>query len=940
MISSSSSTSPSENITVVLEIYSGSFADGFGVTLQILDNGQIIHHYDKSARLTLPPAPKIPGLFEQWHDMNRAGDTLVRKMSSEKTQDLPRQMTPEYIQHLQEQHIPEDSIRGIKPVGEQVTHVNAKVWRQLADNLETSCKQWFEDQAFDYLSLKIQHPVEVRQDSSVPIIINPQTEDPTQNYILKNLPWHDWWSLFKELKHSEFALFGKFRRRTSHLEAPIRILAIFGNHSQLNLGQDKEALSRLEARGAKIKPLLEPGETELKRTLADGQWNILFFAGHSSSEGDSGMIQINRSTTLSLAELSPSFLRAVDNGLKLAIFNSCDGLSIAQFLADKAAIPTSIVMRQPLPDQIAGQFLLDFLTQFSQGTPLYRSVRLAREKLPSQHDFPAVDWLPTVCANPNQPEFIWPSESIVPPPPDPPSSPPKSRWHKKKTILVLLFLLGLAMVLWIGKIVSPPAGETDIVLEPLISQGENIVEDTRISLSDPYLSLKNQGIEAFIKGDYDTAYQNFRSLRQQAKRDKDSVSKAIATPALAALQDYESLIYSNNSLVLKHQQENPGLPVYNIAIAAPFNFEAGISIAYGVAHAQDVFVNRQKLNLLVTLANDSNNEDQAQAVAEALSNDGKMLAAVGHYTSANSCAALQKYDPQNLVLMSPTSTTVNLASRIECGGNKNGVFFRTVSTTRVEAETLVNYLIKDLAIAQPKIAMFYNPNELFSRNVAEQFQQVVQAFGGKVTSYDLSDPKFKTNQLPTEARGADALVILPDGGTNNTNAFDKGIDVLKLNAGEKPVLAGNVFYLKEVLDQVDAEAVVDRMFIAVDWHPKQCGAEEFSQQTREYWGGDLNRRTALAYEAVQAIAQAITQSTKGEVDPTTAVTRQRIRQKLAETGIQKNTAAESATMEDTLISFDALGDRNEITTRQIVTVAESNDQLRFELVNQGDCQPE
>ncbi|MEM8863903.1 MAG: hypothetical protein AAGD96_36805, partial [Chloroflexota bacterium] len=149
MISSPSSTPYSENITVILEIYRGSFADGFGVTLKILDNGQIIHHYDKSAQLTLPPAPEIPSLFEKWRDMNKAGDTLVRKLSSRQEPPLPpRKITPEYIQHLQEQNIQEDSIRGIKPVGTQVTHVNAKAWRELADDLEAKCKQWFENQAF------------------------------------------------------------------------------------------------------------------------------------------------------------------------------------------------------------------------------------------------------------------------------------------------------------------------------------------------------------------------------------------------------------------------------------------------------------------------------------------------------------------------------------------------------------------------------------------------------------------------------------------------------------------------------------------------------------------------------------------------------------------------------------------------------------------------
>ena len=471
----------------------------------------------------------------------------------------------------------------------------------------------------------------------------------------------------------------------------------------------------------------------------------------------------------------------------------------------------------------------------------------------------------------------------------------------------------------------------------LVSQGENVIEDTMITLTDPYHSLKRQGIEAFIEEDYDTAYQDFNSLRQQAKRDKDSSNQAIAQPALAALQDYESLIYRNNALVLRQQQQNPDRPVYTIGLAAPLNFDAGVGIAYGVAHAQDVLVNEQGLNLLVTMANDSNNEEQAKAVAAELANDENILAVVGHYTSPNSCAALNQYNPAGLVLVAPTSTTVNLASRPECSGNSNQVFFRTVSTTRVEAETLVNYLIDELAIAQPNVAVFYNFDELFSRNLAEQFKQVINAFGGTTTSHNLANPDWPTDQMPTEAQSADALVMLPDGGTNNRDAFDQAIDLLKVNRGEKPVLGANTLYLKDVLEDVAPEAIVNQLFIAVDWHPKQKGAEAFSQEVRDYWGGDLSRRTALTYEAVQAIAQAITLSVAEADDPTTDVTRQSIRQKLAETGIRPETAARSATCKGLLISFDPLGDRNEITTRQIVTVAENNGQLRFDLATQDDC---
>jgi hypothetical protein len=52
--------------------------------------------------------------------------------------------------------------------------------------------------------------------------------------------------------------------------------------------------------------------------------------------------------------------RAITQGLKLAIFNSCDGLGLADYLTD-LQIPQTIFMREPVPDRVAHEFLKNFL---------------------------------------------------------------------------------------------------------------------------------------------------------------------------------------------------------------------------------------------------------------------------------------------------------------------------------------------------------------------------------------------------------------------------------------------------------------------------------------------------------------------------------------------------------------------------------------------------
>ncbi|MHC5746735.1 MAG: CHAT domain-containing protein [Nostoc sp.] len=69
--------------------------------------------------------------------------------------------------------------------------------------------------------------------------------------------------------------------------------------------------------------------------------------------------------------------KAIESGLHLAIFNSCDGLGLAEALED-LHIPQVIVMREPVPDLVAQEFLKHFLTEFSNGQSLYSALREAR----------------------------------------------------------------------------------------------------------------------------------------------------------------------------------------------------------------------------------------------------------------------------------------------------------------------------------------------------------------------------------------------------------------------------------------------------------------------------------------------------------------------------------------------------------------------------------
>ncbi|MFB2897573.1 CHASE2 domain-containing protein, partial [Aerosakkonemataceae cyanobacterium BLCC-F50] len=101
---------------------------------------------------------------------------------------------------------------------------------------------------------------------------------------------------------------------------------------------------------------------------------------------------------------------AIKRGLSLAIFNSCEGLGLACQLIS-LHIPQMIVMREPVPDLVAQEFLKHFLEGFSQGESFYLAVREAGERLQGlESDFPCASWLPVICQNPAESPLVWPEK--------------------------------------------------------------------------------------------------------------------------------------------------------------------------------------------------------------------------------------------------------------------------------------------------------------------------------------------------------------------------------------------------------------------------------------------------------------------------------------------------------------------------------------------------
>ncbi|NJO40534.1 MAG: ABC transporter substrate-binding protein [Cyanobacteria bacterium CRU_2_1] len=855
------------NIVVVLEIGSGTFNQGFPVTLRILEEGRMIRQERHCPRI--PVAPHIPVLYENWQGKyNKLG-------------------------HL----------RKIHPVPKQVTHESMIQGCQSAtEELENYLRQWFRHDLFQSLRDRILAQAEVKHDNSVPIVIDVDTGNPEQDTLLRKLPWH-LWDLFDQLRHAEVVLNAGFNRPIAPLGQSVKILAIFGSsEGGLELPQDAAELEQLQQKGTEITRLDQPTREALHTCLCSQAWDILFFAGHSSSEEHSrtGYIQIRDDKLLSLDDLREDLRTAIGKGLKLAIFNSCDGLGIANYLAE-LQVPSMVVMREPVPDVIAREFLKHFLSTFSSGKPLYLAVREARKNLQwresAEKPCPAASWLPIVCQNPIQPELVWSTASV----------PVPKRFSKQKIAIGLVAFTGSIVA---GLSLIPGLSRQSLTPEPSLSIASHLSLGDK-QLLDITTNAKTAGITAFAAGNYAKAIEQFR----QSLHDNPN--------------DPETWIYLNNAIAAQDTKANISEGILPIAVSVPVKLDPdiakeqlrGVAIAQtqincGIEVLSDAIQNLQTevqcdggiagKRLEVRIADDKGDTGSVVEIATALV-DLNPLAVIGHYTSSITQAAVEQvYDNVRLVAISPSSTSVQLS-------DLSDYLFRTSTNDAIAAQMLADYA-QSQGLTQ--IAVAYVPGDPYSESLRDEFRKHLpsQQFVYECNLLQ-GGASFNAEACLNNAKasGAQALLLIP----HKTDIAERALRIVNSNNGELRLLGGDIMYSARTVTDFGAEAANGGLVVAIPWHRSNS---PFEQDAQTLFGDvGVNWRTAMAYDATQAIIAGLTKNP----------TRTGLRQALSRPDFR----ADGATGEGT-VQFDPQGDRlpgNNIGV--LVEVAEeTNGTYRFRLV--------
>ncbi|MEL6460001.1 MAG: CHASE2 domain-containing protein [Cyanobacteria bacterium J06621_15] len=369
---------------VVINLGKGSLKEGFnGVIAQVFDSFKQENSFPIQFTGSLPAAPELTELYRRWRIIyNLLYDSLIP--------DLNWRNQFEF-----DDEIEIDS--------EDVTNISSVEFHNLCQDLKDKINSWLN--YFAFLDLEQKLRTKLNSTEEIQVIIQTDLDE------VRRLPWN-LWDFFDDYPNAVLCLskpdFERLESNYKPRRDKIRILAILGNSENIDIQEDRLILENLP--GAETTFLVEAQRQELDLMLWDEKgWDILFFAGHSSSQenGETGRIYINRDDSLTIEQLKNGLRAAIVRGLRLAIFNSCDGLGLATQLTS-LHIPQMIVMREPVPDLVAQRFLQFFLSAFSESKSFYRAVREAGEKLQGlEAQFPCASWLPVICQNPTEAPLVW-----------------------------------------------------------------------------------------------------------------------------------------------------------------------------------------------------------------------------------------------------------------------------------------------------------------------------------------------------------------------------------------------------------------------------------------------------------------------------------------------------------------------------------------------------
>jgi branched-chain amino acid transport system substrate-binding protein len=386
---------------------------------------------------------------------------------------------------------------------------------------------------------------------------------------------------------------------------------------------------------------------------------------------------------------------------------------------------------------------------------------------------------------------------------------------------------------------SEPDNQTSSSQQTLVSEtsslsdrfsvGEEILIESGSANNKAFADHKQRGTQAFAAGNYSQAVQQFQAALEEKRNSP------------------ETLIYLNNARIGERE-------AIEIAVTVPVSPDTvlfALEMLRGYAQAQQEINQAGGINgkpLKLVIADEDDDPKVATQVAQELGKKEEILAVSGHWSSTTTLAAAPIYDQNQLVLVNPVSTSSKISG-------VSDYVFRTIPSNFVVGATMADYALNTLQAQQ--VAIFYDSNSSYSVSLRQEVKTSLSTRGGSVVAeFDLSEGGTLVSEQLEEAqnRGAEAIILIP-----SPKTVDRALQVVNVNDRNLPLIGdiGNLYGVKTL--QVGGEDAVG-MAIPIPWHILKPGSEEFVQKSRQLWGGDVNWATVMAYDAMNAIAQALEQA--------------------------------------------------------------------------------
>lgn len=273
----------------------------------------------------------------------------------------------------------------------------------------------------------------------------------------------------------------------------------------------------------------------------------------------------------------------------------------------------------------------------------------------------------------------------------------------------------------------------------------------------------------------------------------NNVNTAIALLNQAVAQDTndaEALIYLEDLRVL-----NSGRPYVTFVVGTMITGSSelvgvGRSVFQGAYLGQKESNDGSKLSggVLVRLltANSGSNTDDAtfvaQQVVQLARTDPHFVGVCGWSYSSRNVKVVKVLGPAHIPMVSSKASS-------DCFTNVSPYFFRTTPANIIQAYAGAKYAEQTLKAT--RVAMFYDPNDPYSQNLAADFDKQFEADGNSVVAQE-TYTIYHPETLP--ARLQDALTHHPDLIYFSGYSNDVSTILINLPPGNLPIMGGDALY--------------------------------------------------------------------------------------------------------------------------------------------------